>query len=269
MPVTLLFITTVTLYVAAWLLDLSSLFRGIKASGRRARLLLGVAASSHLAYIAAEYFIGGNTPISDLNGTLSALSLGVVVAYLLVQRRYTVPALGAFVTPITLVFLLGAALLRGVAEVPHPVASALLRVHIAFNILGLIAFTVAFAASIAYVVQEHLLRQKRIGGAFRQLPSLGVLDAISAHATNAGFPLLTAGVVTGALFVSRAGEGAALFLSGTQAMGLLTWLVFATVVILRLVGGWRGRRAAFGTIMGFACGVSVLAAYAVRLGSGA
>jgi ABC-type uncharacterized transport system permease subunit len=267
MPVTLLFITTVALYVAAWLLDLSSLFRGIKASGRRARILLGVAATSHLAYMAAEYVVGGNTPISDLNGTLSALSLGVIVAYLLVQRSYTVPALGAFVTPITLVFLLGAALLRGVAEVPQPVASALLRAHIAFNVLGLIAFTVAFAASIAYVVQEHLLRQKQIGGAFRQLPSLEVLDAISAHATNAGFPLLTAGVVTGALFVSRSGDS--LFLSSTQAMGLLTWLVFATVVLLRLVGGWRGRRAAFGTIMGFACGISVLAAYAVKLGSGA
>jgi ABC-type uncharacterized transport system permease subunit len=265
MPVTFLFITTVALYVAAWVLDLSSLFRGRKASGRRARFLLGVAAASHLAFIVSDYVVGGNTPISDLNGTLSTLSLGVVVAYLLVQRRYTVPALGAFVTPITLVFLLGAALIRGVAEVPHPVASALLQVHIAFNILGLVAFTVAFAASIAYVVQEHLLRNKRIGGAFRQLPSLGVLDAISAHATNAGFPLLTAGVVTGALFVSRAG---APFLSGAQAMGLLTWLVFASVVVLRLVGGWSGRRAAFGTIMGFACGVSVLAAYAVQIGSG-
>ncbi|NLY94156.1 MAG: cytochrome c biogenesis protein CcsA [Myxococcales bacterium] len=266
MPVTLLFITTVALYVVAWLLDLSSLFRGAKRSGTLARRLLGVAAASHVAYIAAEFFAGGQTPIADLNGTLSTLSLGVVLAYLLVQRSYTVPALGAFVTPITLVFLLGAALVRGVAEVPPPVASALLQVHIAFNILGLVAFTVAFAASTAYVIQEHLLRKKRIGGAFRQLPSLGVLDSISAHATNVGFPLLTAGVVTGALFVTQ--SSASLF-SGAQAMGLLTWIVFAGVVVLRLVGGWRGRRAAFGTIMGFACGVSVLAAYAVKLGSGA
>lgn len=268
MPVTFVFITTVALYAAAWLLDLSSLFRGAKSSGVRARFILGVAAAAHLTYVALEYFVAGDSPISDLNGTLSTLSLGVVVAYLLVQRRYTVPALGVFVTPITLVFLLGAALIRGVAEVPHPVASALLQVHIAFNIAGFIAFAVAFAASIAYVVQEQLLRRKRLGGAFRQLPSLDALDAVSAHATNAGFPLLTAGVVTGALFVSRAG-GAAHFLSGAQTMGLLTWLVFASIVVLRLLGGWRGRRAAFGTIAGFACGISVLAAYAVELGRGA
>ncbi len=46
--------------------------------------------------------------------------------------------------------------------------------------------------------------------------------------------------------------------------GYATWLLIAAVLLLRLVAGWRGRRAAYGTVAGFACAVMVLLIYLVR-----
>lgn len=266
MWVSAFFIVTIALYLTAWSFELASVFRPYRGARRVSGLTLAAAASAHLAYISLEYYVHRHSPLADLNGSLAALSLGIIVALLLIERRKKIPSLGIFIIPITLVFLLGAALIRGVAEVPERVASALLQVHIAFNISGLIAFTLAAAAALAYIVQERLLRKKRIVGAFRQLPSLEVLDSVSARASQIGFPLLTAGVITGAVFITRGESGA--FWGSTQTIGILTWIVFACVLVLRLVGGFRGRRAAFGTLIGFACGVSVLAAYAIKIGGG-
>lgn len=266
MWVSTFFIITIALYLMAWGFELAGVFHPSRGAQKLSGAALAAAAFAHFLYIGLEYYLHRQSPLADLDGSLAALSLGIIVALLLIQRQKAIPALGIFIIPITLVFLLGAALIRGVAEVPARVASALLQVHIAFNISGLIAFTLAAAAALAYIVQERLLRKKRIVGAFQQLPSLDVLDTVSARASQVGFPLLTAGVITGAVVITRGESGA--FWGSTQAIGLLTWIVFACVIILRLFGGYRGKRAAFGTLIGFACGVSVLAAYALKIGGG-
>ena len=46
--------------------------------------------------------------------------------------------------------------------------------------------------------------------------------------------------------------------------GYATWLMFGSVLLLRVVAGWRGRRSAYGTIAGFACALTVLLIYLVR-----
>jgi ABC-type uncharacterized transport system permease subunit len=46
--------------------------------------------------------------------------------------------------------------------------------------------------------------------------------------------------------------------------GYATWLLIALVLVLRAAAGWRGRRAAYGTIAGLACAGIVLVIYLVR-----
>jgi len=41
-------------------------------------------------------------------------------------------------------------------------------------------------------------------------------------------------------------------------------VLFAAVLVLRAVAGWRGKRAAYGTIAGFVFAVLVLVVYLVR-----
>ena len=46
--------------------------------------------------------------------------------------------------------------------------------------------------------------------------------------------------------------------------GYATWLLIAGVLLLRVIAGWRGRRAAYGTVAGFACAFAVLLIYVLR-----
>lgn len=268
MVLTVAFIVTAVLYGVASGLYLLHLVRGSRAIERAAHLGLGASVISHVVFLALEVADGRQGPFVDLHGTLAMLSLGVVGAFLLAVIRYPITILGAFITPVTLLLFLGSGLVRGVAEVTPAVRNALLPVHVAMNVIGVAAFAVAFVASLAYVMQERMLRQKRLGGVFHRLPSLDVLDALAFRSVTIGFPLLTAGVVSGALWIVRANSGVPTF-SSTQTLGLITWVVFATVLVLRVAAGWRGRRAALGTIMGFACAMAVLAGYVVQARAGA
>jgi ABC-type transport system involved in cytochrome c biogenesis permease subunit len=268
MALSLAFAITAVLYGAAAGLYLLHLARGSRSIELTAHFGLGAGVVSHVVFLVLELTRGRSEPFSDIHGTLAILSLGVVIGFLVAAARYPIPVLGAFITPVTLLLFLGSGLARGVAQVPPEVRTALLPFHVTMNVVGIAAFAVAFGASVAYVIQERMLRKKRLGGVFQRLPSLDVLDGVALRSVTIGFPLLTAGVITGTFWIVRENPGLPAF-SSTQVLGLVTWLVFATVLVLRVAAGWRGRRAAVGTIMGFACAMAVLAGYVMQARAGA
>jgi ABC-type transport system involved in cytochrome c biogenesis permease subunit len=139
----------------------------------------------------------------------------------------------------------------------------LLPVHIAVNVLGLAAFAIAFVVAVAYLIQEYQIKQKRLGGPFRRLPPLDLLDSVGVASVTIGFPLLTIGIVSGVVFARRLAEQT-WSPSAQQTLAFVAWIVFAAVLVLRVAAGWRGRRAAIGTILGFASSVTVLVVYLVR-----
>jgi ABC-type uncharacterized transport system permease subunit len=120
---------------------------------------------------------------------------------------------------------------------------------------GTAAFTLAFAMALAYLLQEREVKKKRLGGVFKRLPPLDTLDTVGYRCVAVGLPALTLGIVTG-FFV---GAGASVVWQ--QYVGMGAWVLFAGVLVLRLAAGWRGRRAAIGTILGYASALVVLAGY--------
>ncbi|MCA9530080.1 MAG: cytochrome c biogenesis protein CcsA [Myxococcales bacterium] len=267
--ITALFAATALVYALAWALYLVVLFRGSGGVGRFAHRALAVAVPLHVAFLVADFVIAGHSPLDHIQGTLAVLALGVIVAFLVATMRHDVAVLGAFVTPVTLLFFLASSLGRSVGPVPAGVRTLLLPLHVGVNILGVAAFAFAFATSVAYVLQEQLLRRKHVEGPSEQLPSLEMLDSLGFRAILVGFPLLTVGVLTGAAWAYRESPAGTIVLGITQGFGLLAWLIFATVLLLRVAWGWRGRRAAIGTILGFGCAVAVLAGYVVQASGGA
>ncbi|TNF61051.1 MAG: hypothetical protein EP303_06205, partial [Deltaproteobacteria bacterium] len=103
------------------------------------------------------------------------------------------------------------------APVSPRVESAMLSFHIGANVLGLVAFALAFTAGVAYMLQERLLRRRQLSGVFQRLPSLDVLDTMGLRAVLVGFPLLTFGMITGTFWLLRA-DGSEFYVS--QALGL-------------------------------------------------
>lgn len=266
-----LFALVAVLYSLSGALYLAFLARGVESLGRNAGLSLAAAVVSHVAFLVVDVTTTSRPLFSDIHQALAVGSLLVSLGYLatvwLGAKRLSpsgkLQVLGAFVTPITLLFFLGAGFRRGVGEVSESVRSALLPVHIGVNVLGIVAFALAFGVSIAYVIQERQLRQKKLGGLFQRLPSLDTLDTLGFRMVIVGFPLLTLGVVTGTLWAVRLDPDAPP-IGPTQTMGLLEWALFAAVLLLRAVAGWRGRRAAIGTMIGFVVACAVLFGYVLR-----
>ena len=130
-------------------------------------------------------------------------------------------------------------------------------------------FMLACGAAVMYLEKERRLKNKKamLG---KKLPPLDSLDNAARRFLIAGFPLLTLGVATGTVWAKRLEWGAPL---EQLRIGLsyMSWLLFAVVLLLRVVSGWRGRRAAYGTIVGFGFVMLVLLFYIVRpmLGAGA
>lgn len=269
MLVTALFAVTAALYAVACGSYVSFLARGMEGTARGAARVLGGAVVSHVGFLIANFASHGHAPTADIHQALGVMSLVVVLVFLVtVRSRARLRVLGAFITPVTLLLFLGAAFRRGIGPVPEGVRSAILPFHVIANVLGLAAFAIAFAAALAYLIQERQLRRKQLGALFERLPPLDALDSLGLRAVLVGFPLLTVGVVTGTIWAVRLNP-TGLELSAAQGIGLLAWLLFALVLLLRVAAGWRGRRAAIGTVLGFLCTMAVLVGYMVRGGGGA
>jgi ABC-type uncharacterized transport system permease subunit len=248
-----LFVATVGCYALAGAFFFAHLARGSK---RSATLATGV-----------DLVGAGHPPLTGIHQTLAVLSFLVALGYLASMRRRRLTVLGAFITPVTLLLLLGAGLRGHVTEVPEHVRSAMLPLHIVVNVLGIVAFALAFAVAVAYVIQEQLLRRKQLGGVFQRLPALDVLDELGLRLVTIGFPLFTIGVVTGSIWAAQLGRGNA-HLSAGQGFAVLAWLFFASVLLARAAAGWRGRRAAVGTMLGFLCALAAIGGYLLQSAGG-
>lgn len=238
-----------------------------KAPGTFGPRLLVVGALIHAMHVVAASLLSQVCPVESLHFGLSLSALGAVIAYLVLRRRLRLHAVGAIVAPLALTFLVGAQFVsspRSEAELPR----GLLAFHIAANLIGLGVFLVAGGSSALYVLLERRLRQKKLGmsPASSRMPPLDALDRAAHRLLLAGFPLLTFGVVTGAVFTQRVAEGGSAAVIRT-VLGYATWGLLATVLLLRQVIGLRGRRAAWGTLAGVACVLVVLLVYAVRGGA--
>jgi ABC-type uncharacterized transport system permease subunit len=260
-----LFIATALLYAMACILYLFLLTRGSERAQRVPGTVFVAALGAHLAFLLLETGAPGELPLSDISQILSVSSFGIGIAFLLASYRFDVTVLGAFVAPLSLMLFLASGLGSSYAPVSPKVQSAMLSLHIGANVLGLVAFALAFVASIAYVLQHRLLRRRQLSGVFQRLPSLDVLDTMGLRAVLLGFPLLTFGMITGTFWLLRSG-GSEFYVS--QALGLVSWAIFAGVIVLRVAAGWQGRKAAIGTMMGFVFTLLVLAGYALRAAAG-
>ena len=257
----------VVAYSAAATLFFVDLARAERAPSpqRWAALALGIGVAIHATNLAAGVLDGVVAPFS-LRFALSLCACSLAVAFLATRRRTRIDAIGVVVAPLSLCLLVGAQFLQGSAPItsfPH----TLLLLHVAANILGLGLFLLAGAASAFYLFQERRLKERRVTSLHGKLPALDALDLTEHRLLLAGFPLLTFGIVSGAVFAARLDSmtGASF---ARAALAYATWVLVAGVLVLRAVAGWRGRRAAYGTLAGVACVLLVIGIYVAHSGGG-
>jgi ABC-type uncharacterized transport system permease subunit len=260
-----LFVLTSTTYLVTTLLFGAVLLgRGENVKAVAPRLLL-VATLLHATHIVVASFVWRVCPVEGIHFPMSVLSMVVCAVYLVMRSRWRIDVVGAFVAPLALSSLLASRFVNtaGSLTPSAKVKSAILPLHVTMNIVGVALFSLAFAAATLYLVQENLLKRKQVGGLFQRLPPLDALDKAEHRFLLAGFPLFTLGILTGTLWAHRVESGSMADVL-RAVFGYVTWLLFAAVLFLRAAAGWRGRRAAYGTIAGYGFAMLVLVLYLLR-----
>jgi cytochrome c-type biogenesis protein CcsB len=85
----------------------------------------------------------------------------------------------------------------------------------------------------------------------RMLPSAEQLDRITYKTIAIAFPLLTLMIAAGAYWANRT-WGSYWSWDPKETWAAITWLVYALYLHMRITRGWRGRRAAYFAVLGFA-----------------
>lgn len=257
----------VLLYAAASTLFYLDVARGTDVGERTrwAPAFLGTAAAGHATYVSIASFVHHVCPVHSVHFILSIASLAATVAYLVARVRFKLNALGLVVAPVGLIVVMGTFFL-GTVRPEESLPAAFTGFHVFASLVGFALFLLACGAAIMYLVQERRLKRRKKQLSLQKtggLPPLESLDKAVHRFLVAGFPLLTIALVSGTVWSKQLEQGSPDFVFRT-VFGYATWLLFAGVLLLRAAWGWRGRRAAYGTVAGFACEIVVLGFYLMR-----
>jgi len=240
----------------------------IESPTSRAAALLGAGALFHLVYITLASFVAHACPVGSVHFILSAVAITSAFVFTLARARAkragpreSIDALGLLVAPFGLAFLLGTFFLDK-PSAGHQLGPAFIAFHVLVNLIGIGLFILAGASATLYLVQERRLKKKRLAK-IGALPPLDTLDRAVHRFLVLGFPLLTVGVVSGTFWAYQLESG-----SFDEVMrivlGYTTWLLIGAVLLLRTAAGWRGKRSAYGTLLGLGFAMSVLVLYVLK-----
>ena len=190
-------------------------------------------------------------PVTNMYESINFFSCAIVLSYLVVERKFINRSLGVFILPIVFLLMSFSSLPTTSKEIV-PLIPALqsqwLVWHVIFSFIGEAAFAVAFGTSIMYLVRSRSSETSFVGRVF---PTSTVLDTISYRAIVIGFPIFTTGaLIFGAIWAKYA-WGTYWSWDPKETWALITWIVYALYLHVRIVHGWKGSAAAWISVLGF------------------
>lgn len=193
----------------------------------------------------------GQIPILNATEALGFYAWALIGAYLLLTIRFHIPVMGAFASPLASLMIFLSWILPSKPPTIAPIFQSIwFTVHLASIFIGYGFLAMAFVAGIMYLLQEHQIKGKSTSGLYHRLPSLNALDTLNYHCLTIGFPMMTVGMITGAIYAQLA-LGAYWRWDPKEVWALITWFVYAAVLHQRITVGWRGKRAAVLSMIGF------------------
>jgi len=238
-------------YALGIVLTLPSVARRRPSLAPRALGALALGLLAHAVSLAVSALAIHRLPVTDVRSALSFFAFLATLGFFSAYLRYRITSLGLFMLPLVFVLTLISAIRAGPSFESAAFRGGWLLVHIGSTILGYAGFFLTFAAATMYLIQENELKSKKPRAFYYRLPSLEVCDQLYDRSLVFGFPFLSVGILTGFVWASRTWHGA-WELDPKIVASLVTWLIYLVLLSTRLSGGWRGRRAAYGAIFGFA-----------------
>lgn len=230
-------------------------------------LLFGV--TLLIRWISQHYF-----PLSNLYESLIFLAWCISTIYILLERTIKSPIITSLFTPI-LFFIASFSSLTLPTEMQQALAlvpslqSNWLMMHVSMMMLSYATLIMGSLLAIFYLALDFFGHNKTINHIndkkmITRFRILEVIDLWSYRIIALGFPFLTLGIVSGAVWANEA-WGSYWSWDPKETWALITWLIFASYLHSRILKGWQGKKAAilasFGFIVLWICylGVNFLA----------
>jgi len=237
-------------------------FRSVWREGpwvRAAVACTAVGALAHLTAVVTRGLAVHRAPWGNMYEFITALTCVAAIFFGYIVVRYRAWALG--------VFVMGAVVLAlGLAETliytpAGPLVPALqsywLSIHVTAMTLATGIFFVAAVLGVMYLVAERYRKRVESGkakpgnGLIERIPSPQTLDKLTYRTVVFGFPVWTFGVIAGAIWADQA-WGRYWGWDPVETWAFITWVIYAAYLHARATAGWRGARAHYIQLLGFA-----------------
>ncbi len=248
--VTFIYGLATVLYMFSWIFRkpaVGTIANGVMAAGAAGNL-----AGFVLRWIESHQMGFGRAPLSNLYESLVFFALCIAVTHLYVAFKYKIHIIGVVAAPMAFLAMAYASLPKVNSEI-MPLLPALqsnwLIAHVMTCFFGYAAFAVAFGVSLLFLARLKN-REGSGGGILSLLPDNELLDELTHQLVMFGFLFLTIGIITGAVWAHQA-WGRYWGWDPKETWSLITWLIYATLLHARLMRGWKGKRIAILSCVGF------------------
>ncbi len=245
-----LFTAVMLLYFAAMILYF--VFLAVKKDVlSKVALVLQIAGLAlHTAALVCRGIGAGRLPLTNQYEFATSFAWGLCLISLVFVMKFRFPVLGAFAMPVTFLMIGYAAMQsKEVHDLMPALRSNWLGFHVSTAIIAYGAFGVSFVLSIIFLLRDKMQEK---GFLDQHIPNREKLDLISYRSVALGLLFLTFTIVTGAIWAERA-WGSYWSWDPKETWSLVTWIVYATYLHLRIRRGWQGKAAAIFAVVGFIC----------------
>lgn len=187
-------------------------------------------------YMFIRWQAGGRPPLANMFESLVLFAWATALAGIVMDLKYRIKNVNALVSLLSLLGLGFTFLLdKDIIPLLPALKSNWLTIHVLTCFIGYAALTAGFVTSLVFLLGKE---------------KSGQLDDISHKVIAFGFLFLTLGIITGAVWANSA-WGTYWSWDPKETWSLITWLIYAIYLHMRIRAGWRGRKAAWLSVIGF------------------
>lgn len=227
--------------------------------GRAAVVVTMIAALANVLSIGARALAAGRLPLANMYEFTSLICAAAATCWLVILRTTGARMLGFFVmVPVAvLAFVAGTVLYTPAGPIVPALNSYWKWIHVTTISLSASVLLVSGAASLMYLLRHRHDRRLPDEGAgstnsmMDRLPSLLSLDRIAYRTATVAFPVYTFAIIAGSLW-AEAAWGRYWGWDPKETTAFVSWVFYAVYLHARATAGWRGVRAAWISVLGFA-----------------
>jgi cytochrome c-type biogenesis protein CcsB len=215
---------------------------------------------THITAILTRGLAEHRVPWGNMYEFIGAITCMAVLVLVVASVRFRAYYLGLFVLlPVVLALALDVTVIYTPAGSLVPALNSYwIAIHVTAMIVASGLYIVGAVVTVMYLIADRNERRhlaglpSRTAGLMMHMPETTVLDRLSYRTILFAFPVWTFGIMAGAIWADHA-WGRYWGWDPKETWSFITWVVYAGFLHARATAGWRGRRAAYIHLAGFAC----------------